>query len=576
MKFEAILHIPQSNYAHGIDKSTIIFRLRAARGDLKACTLFYADRCSKVTPVIFFEARMEVVAQDTLFDYFEVTLKSPFTRVFYYFLLNDGNIKKIYYSDMFKDKHTNERSEYYQLPFNRPEDIATIPEWTKDAVVYNIFPDSFATSYRHISRNETKAYFNSIATYGKNGGTIKGITENLDYISDLGINCIYLNPIFAASEWHKYDTIDYFSIDPCFGTNNDLKDLVDECHKKNIKIILDGVFNHCGWKFFAFVDVVENGEKSKYKDWFYNINFPVIIPDNDDDIPNYDCFAYERKMPKMNTSNPEVIEYFCKVCTFWIEKFNIDGWRLDVANEINHDFWREFKKAARKANPDCFIIGEAWENAYEWLKGDQFDSCMNYDFRKNCRDFIANNTIDAFEFDSRVTNMRMRYNKNMIFGQLNLLDSHDVSRYLTLCKSNVNKFKLSVVFLMTAIGIPCIFYGDEQAISGLSESEYRQPMIWNENTSLYNFYKDIIGIRKSSDAFSKGDYLTISANKNTGVYIFKRFYENQSAIVILNASSKKEMLDLSIACHTECVISEGIINNSIAPWGFAIFLEHIE
>ncbi len=252
MKREAVLHIPLSNYAHGRDENHLVFRLRAARNDLRSCVLSYGDRACRQDPVIFTSIAMKRIAWDELFDYFEAEVESPYTRICYYFELNDGEEKILYYADKFTTKHVRDRSEYYQLPFNRREDIAAIPAWVKDAVVYNIFPDSFATGKKFISRkNVSMPYDTNMHTHSLNGGTISGIRENLDYLQDLGVTCIYINPIFAAEEYHKYDLIDYFSIDPCFGKNKDFEELVNACHKMGIKVIIDGVFNHCSWHFFA-------------------------------------------------------------------------------------------------------------------------------------------------------------------------------------------------------------------------------------------------------------------------------------------------------------------------------------
>lgn len=152
-------------------------------------------------------------------------------------------------------------------------------------------------------------------------------------------------------------------MDPCFGTNEDFKELVDTFHENGIRVIIDGVFNHCGWKFFAFEDVVRKGEKSQYKNWFYGLTFPVIRPDDPEEYPGYECFGYERMMPKLNTANPEVEEYFCRVGRYWVEKFHIDGWRLDVASEVNDGFWRRFRREVKKINPEAILIGEVWESA---------------------------------------------------------------------------------------------------------------------------------------------------------------------------------------------------------------------
>ncbi len=540
MKREAILHIPMSNYAHGLDENHVVFRLRAARGDLRHCRLYYGDRACTITPVIFQSVPMDLVAQDQLFDYFEVVLNSPYTRICYYFEISDDKESLLYYSDLFHEQTVIDRSEYYQLPFNRREDIADVPEWAKDAVIYNIFPDSFATSRRWISGKETKTEYRGMTVSGKLGGTIRGITENIDYIEKLGFNCIYINPFFVAGEYHKYDLIDYFHVDPCFGSDEEFRQMVECCHNRGIRVVIDGVFNHCGWNFFAFLDVVEQGEHSRYKDWFYRLSYPVIKPDNMEDIPNYECFGYERLMPKLNTSHPEVVDYFCKVCAHWLREFEVDGWRLDVASEVNDDFWRAFRKTAKQARPDCFLIGEVWETARHWLAGDQFDSSMNYDFRKNCKEFFALRTLDARKFDERVTHMRMRYHKNMLYGQLNLLDSHDVSRFLSLCEGNLSKFKLAVLFQMAFIGPPSVFYGDEQQIDGLSEEEYRSPMRWDEENEMFLFYQKAIGLRKDERLLRRGEYRTLLAQPGGGLYVFERFIGEERLIIAINSSDQEE------------------------------------
>lgn len=571
---EAILHIPLSNYAHGIDEEHTVFRLRTAHGDIKECTLFYGDRACKTNQVSFLQIPMKIVAGDDLFDYYEIELFSDFQRICYYFELNDGKETILYYSNIFSKELPLDRFEFFQLPFNHRGDIANIPQWAKSSVIYNIFPDSFATSRRIISRKSSTARIGDITTKSRNGGTIRGITENLDYIEGLGINCIYINPIFVAGEYHKYDPLDYFHIDPCFGTNEDFKTLVKECHCRGIKVLIDGVFNHCSWNFFAFEDVVEKGEASRYKDWFYHLEFPVIRPENPDDIPNYYCFAYERKMPKMNTSNHEVRDYFLKVCRYWLEEYDIDGWRLDVANEVNNEFWREFRKTAKAVKPDCLIIGEVWENAQTWLRGDMFDSTMNYDFRKYCRDFFALGKLDSASFDGCVSDIRLRYNKNMTFGQLNLLDSHDVSRFLSVCNGDINRFKLSIIFQMTFIGIPSVFYGDEKCIQGVLEHEYRNPMVWEEQqeNEIMQLYQELIKLRRSSRILQEGEYETLKAESGSGLYVFKRLLSSDQIVIALNSSDKAaELTDIPSVNEAKILLAGGFDGSTkLEPWGFAL------
>ena len=571
MNLSAIKHVPMSADAHGISEQEVVFRLRCGRADLHSCTLYYADRACRQTPVIFSSTPMKVVAQDEWFDYYEVILKSPYKRICYYFELDDGQEKLLYYSDFFAYQRVDDRSEYYQLPFNHRADIAEVPEWAKDAVVYNIFPDSFATARRAISGEPSECVWKGQTTHGKLGGSIKGITENLDYIKNLGFNCIYINPIFAAGEYHKYDLLDYFHIDPCFGTDEDFRLLVNACHRMGLRVIIDGVFNHVGWRFFAFEDVVEKGEASTYKDWFYGLKFPVHRPETGDEYPQYECFGYERMMPKTNTENPEVIEYFCKVGQYWVREFDIDGWRLDVASEINDAFWRRFREAVKAVKRDCLLIGEVWESAQHWLGGDMFDSTMNYDFRKHCRRFFAEHSIDAAQFDGRVTNMRMRYKLPVLYGQLNLLDSHDVSRFLSLCKNELSSMKVAVLFQMTFVGIPSVFYGDEKGIDGLLEEEYRHPMPWGESGSeLERFYQDAIQLRNTWPELRWGDYHTVYAQKGSGMYCYCRSSDKVKIFILLN--NQPQAVDIPAEFAEGMLLwQEGLEGQMLAPMGFAVF-----
>ena len=550
MNLQAVKHIPMSQDAHGLDPSHVVFRLRAGRGDLKACTLYYADRSCRVTPVIFSSVEMSLEAQDEWFDYYQVILNSPYKRICYYFELDDGDRKLLYYGDFFSDHRVDDRSEYYQLPYNHPADIAAPPAWARDAVVYNIFPDSFATAHRYISDKETEKDWNGETCRGKHGGTIRGVLENLDHIASLGINCIYMNPIFAAGEYHKYDLVDYFHIDPCFGTNEEFRQLVDACHAKDMRVIIDGVFNHVGWHFFAFEDVIQKGEDSAYKDWFYRLTFPVRRPDDPEAYPDYECFGYERMMPKTNTRNPEVVDYFCKVGRYWVREFGIDGWRLDVASEINDDFWRSFRKAVKQENPDCILIGEVWETAQHWLGGDMFDSTMNYDFRKHCRRFFAERSIDAAQFDGRVTNMRMRYKLPVLYAQLNLLDSHDTERFLYYCQGNKDKFKLAAAYQMLFIGAPAIFYGDEVGITGGNDPDCRRCMLWDKTADqdIKDWYRNLIQMRKQYPALRKGAYFTVFSDSADNILEFTRELENERIYVIIHKGNN--------SIDTTCLVSE--------------------
>jgi|LSQX01.2.fsa_nt_gb glycosidase len=571
MIYEAIYHSADSEYCHAIDRNTLIIRLKAKRGDLEKCVVYYGDRVYPREVVRFDSTQMRIVASDRLFDYFEALIHTELTRFCYYFILSDGKQSTYYYGYDFHDRLEYNRNLYFQLPYIREEDIADVPEWAKRAIIYQIFPDSFATSKEFISGMARKVPLktscseqtglldgatkslsegwneNKAAIYSKSklGGTLRGVTENIPYLEELGINCIYLTPIFTAGEYHKYDTIDYFSVDPCFGNLQDFKDLVAQCHEAGIRVILDGVFNHCGAGFFAFKDVCEKGEASKYKDWFFAKGFPVNV-----DKPNYETFAYVSSMPKLNTGNKEVAEYFINVGTYWIKEADIDGWRLDVANEINHDFWRDFRRAIREVKPEAFMIGEVWYDAVEWLRGDQFDSLMNYSFLYACDDFFAKRKINVKQFCDKISYLSIRYKKNVQYVQMNLLDSHDVSRFISQAGGDVRRLKLGALFMMMYIGAPNIFYGDEKGLDGLAESDYRRPMQWTDteySNNIFCFYKKLIGIRKEHMELMLGDYVTRDVDIANDTLMFSREAEGKRLYVIINNSEfpVRYVLDVS-------------------------------
>lgn len=544
MNLQAILHTPLSKDAYMTGEKSVVIRLRAAKGDLKSATLFFGDRVCVEEPITVEAVPMKCVESDMLFDHFECSVTSDFTRICYYFKLTDESGTVIYYSEHgFDEKMECHRTQYFQFPYLRREDQITMPEWTKQMVMYHIFPDSFADHREKLS-GEGKCVETAPGIYcrSRRGGTIRGIIENLSYLRELQVNCIYLNPVFMASSYHKYDTIDYKEIDPCFGSTEDLKELVEKCHENGIYVILDGVFNHCGSDFPAFLDVRKNGEKSRYKDWFYQLRFPVTYQTP----PNYEAFAYVREMPKLNTGNKEVEQYFCEVGRYWIRETGIDGWRLDVANEINHDFWRAFRKAVKEEKPDAFLIGEIWEDSTVWLQGDQFDSTMNYTFSYICREFFAERKISVSCFAEKVSQMNLRYPEQVSLAQMNFLDTHDVPRFLSYCNGDEKRYRLAVFYMMMAMGIPSVFYGDECGIMGVTEDEYRSSMPWeNRPEELHDFYRKWIKVRRESTALGRGSYQTLAAIDEQELYVFERRSEKERVLVVLNAGEEKRQIDLS-------------------------------
>lgn len=553
---EAIMHTPLSKDAFALDEKNLVVRLRTAKDDMKQCAVFYGDRVCMEEPIHVTECQMEKIARDQLFDYYEAKIKSAYSRICYYFKCVGTDGEVIYVSEygLTKDMKCH-RTQYFQFPYLHRNDLIKVPKWTNDMVMYHIFPDSFASGRRNLSGKANQISLeNGLISKVHNGGTIRGVIDNLDYLESLHVNCIYFNPLFMAASYHKYDTIDYYEVDPCFGTKDDLRELVEKSHQKGIYVIFDGVFNHCGEGFFAFRDVLKNQEKSQYKDWFYQLKFPIdtSVP------PNYEAFAYVSEMPKLDTSNPKVREYFCEVGKYWIREVGIDGWRLDVANEIDHEFWRAFKRAVKEEKEDAFLIGEIWENSAIWLMGDQFDSTMNYSFSYICREFFAERKIDAEEFAQKICQMNLRYPSQVSQMQMNFLDTHDVPRFLSYCDGDIEKLKLAVFFMMTAQGIPSVFYGDEKGIMGVTESEYRSPMPWSLETDLEEYYASVIQMRRNYKALQMGDFRVVAVLKQENTVVFERKYKDECIYVVINNSEEEVQFETK-AGKLVCPAMSGMI-----------------
>ena len=335
-----------------------------------------------------------------------------------------------------------------------------------------------------------------------------------------------------------------------------------------MRVMLDGVFNHCSWRFFAFEDVVRRGAASPYRDWFYHLEFPVVRPESGEPIPGYECFGYERTMPKLDTANAQVRNYLCRVGEYWVRAFDIDGWRLDVASEIDDGFWREFRRRVKAVKPDCLLVGEVWETARHWLNGDMFDSTMNYDFRKHARRFFAEESIDARAFAGRCGDMLMRYRKQMIPAQLNLLDSHDVSRFLSLCGGDARRYRLAVLFQLTFPGMPSIFYGDELGAMGVREEEYRRAMPWADgDAALWDFFRRAIALRRAHAALRGGSFRVLRAESGERLLIYAREGGGERLTVAINAGSASVQLPEAPA---NVLWSEGLEGAALAAHSFAI------
>ena len=561
---ESLLHIPKSNYAYGYNEKVLHIRLRSKKGDLEKATLRIGD------PYMWEEIvaagnlnstgqnwsggkyiPMKKEVETELFDYWIAECKPENNRSRYCFVVEKEDEKLLYTEkkiiDLSKEENYKELSNienFFGYPYLNKIDIPKPPKWVKDTIWYQIFPDRFANGNPNINPINVEPWGSKPTHYNYTGGDLQGIIDHLDYLEDLGVTGIYLCPITKGNTNHRYDTIDYMEIDPYLGDKQTLKNLVEELHSRGMKIMLDAVFNHIGYYSNIWQDVIKNKEESKYKDWFYikdmsRIDTPLKYM-NKKNIP-YETFGCVAEMPKLNTENPEVVDYLIEVGKYWVREFDIDGWRLDVSNEVDHRFWRKFREEVKKEKQDVYILGEIWHNSLPWLMGDQFDSVMNYPLTNSIRDFFCIGQMNAEEFKYSINNVNVSYPRQVNEVTFNLVGSHDTTRMLTFAGGNIEKLKLAYLFMFTQSGCPCIYYGDEVGMEGLQTPKcegQRKCMVWDEdkqNKDILDFIKDIIQIRKENDDFKIVNNEWILTDKYSGLLIFKK----GKVTVIINNSSKE-------------------------------------
>ena len=429
--------------------------------------------------------------------------------------------------------------------------MSTTPEWVKDAVFYQIFPDRFARSDAVPRPRNLEPWDSPPTEYGFKGGNLLGVVEHLDYLTDLGISAIYLNPIFQSTANHRYHTHDYYHVDPILGGDAALRQLLERAHQRGMRVILDGVFNHASRGFFQFNHILENGAASPYLDWFTVTGWPLYAYDTHHK-PNYLAWWGLRALPQFNTTSRDVREFLWRVACYWIEQ-GTDGWRLDVPGEINDDgFWREFRKRVKQVNPDAYITGEIWHDARRWLQGDQFDGVTNYLFAKACLAFFCGRTVNlgltsglgyapvepvnAEGFAATVDGLLALYPPQATQALMNVLDSHDTARFLTLARGDQSALRLAWLFMMCYPGAPCIYYGDETGMEGGKDPDCRRAFHWDErrwNAGLRDYLKRCIALRKAHPALRRGDYQPLLAQGD--VYAFGRRLGDDKLVVVLNA-----------------------------------------
>lgn len=529
------MHVMDSPYCFPKSNHEMVLRFRCAKDDLDKVFVVYESKYNihlKQNKVL-----MEKAYTTELFDFYEITLDLVDTRLAYVFFI-EGDEGQFYFSEDGATREYDFSMGYYnffQYPYINEVDVIKPIKWMENAVFYQIFVERFNIgnkekdmSYVNLKWNE-KPNPKSFA-----GGDLLGITKKLDYIKDLGVNAIYLTPIFESSSNHKYDIIDYYKVDKTFGSNEDLKELVREAHKRGIRIVLDAVFNHISDSSKEFSDVVKNGKNSKYYNWF------IVHGDKVSFAPvNYETFASVRYMPKLNTNNPEVCRFLNDIGVYYIREYGIDGWRLDVSDEISYEFWRSFRKAIKSENSEAVIIGENWHDAYSNLRGDQYDSIMNYAFTKACIDYFGKGTKSSKEVSWKLNEILMRNKEGINRMMLNLLDSHDTERFYTQVSKRRSSLKSSLALLFFYMGAPCFFYGTEVCTEGKSDPDCRRCMDWDktqnpEYEDMYSLLRNLSDMRKDQEFINSN----IRIYSNNELLIVKRKSGDTEYLLYINETDK--------------------------------------
>jgi neopullulanase len=454
------------------------------------------------------------------------------------------------------------------------------PAWARDAVFYQVFPDRFAASPRVAKPGVLEPWSAPPTFDGYKGGDLLGLAERLDELVDLGITAIYLNPIFSAASNHRYNAYDYLAVDPLLGGNAALRELLDAARARDIRIVLDGVFNHSGRGFWPFHHVTESGGASPYRDWFY-LDDDVIArrrginacADRHDlravAADGYRSWWNVPSLPKLRVENPEVREYLLGVAEHWL-RFGIDGWRLDVPDDIEDEtFWPAFRARARAVNPDAYLVGEIWEEAPDWLTGDRFDALMNYPLAIAILGFVGGAHLDArviagqsnyqgslveldgHTFAARLERLMTLYDPAVTAVQYNLIGSHDTPRARSVMGGDPARLRLATLLQLTLPGAPSIYYGDELAMAGAADPDCRRgfPAFGAEldadATATHALVRAAIRARRDQVALRHGE-VRVAATGDRSIAI-SRTAGGRRGIVAVNAGADPVELDLSLA-----------------------------
>lgn len=586
MNYAGIYHRPESEFAFLYTKELMRIRLQTAKDDIHSVGLISGDFYTFTQEKWYrTQKAMRKISTTATHDYWEIDVRAEHHRLAYAFCLTGKDGKQIFYTDQGIFSYELDRLQrdylYFRMPYFHEIDRAKVPDWVRKTVWYQIFPERFSNGDPS-NDPETVLPWDSEQPSRENffGGDLQGIIDKLDYLEDLGINGLYLCPIFTAPSNHKYDTTNYYEIDPHFGNKQLFRMLVEEAHQRGMRVMLDAVFNHLGAASHQWQDVLKHGADSAYADWFHIDTFPpqytAVDLETARDL-NYATFSFNPQMPKLNTANPEVQKYLLAIATYWIREFDIDGWRLDVANEVDHHFWKSFHQAVLKEKADFYILGEIWHSAQPWLQGDEFHGVMNYAFTDSIKAFFVEETLSASQMIFGLNRLQSLYRDPINEACFNLLDSHDTPRILTLCQGNKALMKAVLTFMFIQKGTPCLYYGTEAGMLGAMDPDCRRCMNWQkQDTELHSFIKELVALRKQfSEVLSFGTMgwsyddekrQVILTRDYQGTRLIATFNEGKSATVkkrgqYLMGQSDQTGTDYQLATHGFVIELSGNLNH---------------
>lgn len=557
MNLAAINHRCAHTDCYAYDKNNLEINIKTGH-EVQSVILVWHDPYSfrKQEAGLWSGGRVQMTKKFTLKNHlvWNCSIAPFFKRAEYYFEVSDGcETAYVFENDIgTSDQVASNPGLYskFKMAWMNENDIVKVPGWVKDTIWYQIMPERFCSAGNHFKRLKNREWDDTanMDYHCFYGGDIKGITSKLDYLQSLGISGIYLTPIFKSNSNHKYNIQDYYQIDPDFGSEEDMVEMIQSAHQHGIKVMLDAVFNHSGDDFPFWLDVVENGEKSEFKDWFFVNDYNLKGRQGDTSDGRYFSFDFVAPMPKLNTNNPKVQNYFIDLCKHWVKDWKIDGIRFDVGNEISHDFVRNMNRCLLAENPELYLLGEIWTDSYSWLQGDQYHSVMNYPFSTALSSFFGKETATAADFASAMDNVYSMYYRQTNEGLFNFVDTHDTNRAISCCK-NIDEFYQKLAILMTMQGSPCIFYGTEIALEGADGPYVRQPMPWKlvesgERASIWQTVQKIMGVRNSTQA-ARGEKIEFVEEKNPRLIHFVKTGDTlyEKLHVYVNGSSESVKIE---------------------------------